>query len=78
MTGTMRTNAFLLGSSLVLWKGQKVKLIKATNLPSHPFGQRYFARPADGKWSDRIERREDDSILLDEEDIIFTPDSCER
>lgn len=56
--GVMLNDAHLLGTSLRLEKGQVVALVPATNIP----GGGFFAKPFDGKWSDGIERSEDNSI----------------
>lgn len=73
-TAIVKHSVTLLGTSLFLLHGTLVALTEATNLPPSSKGKRYFARPADGVWWDKIERNEDDSILLDEEDLIFTPE----
>ena len=64
----MATAVELLGTSLSLQKGQKVKLIRARNLP-YPQNGGYFASPADDKWSDGIEHNPDDSILINPGDL---------
>jgi len=63
--GIMRTDLHLLGTSLRLQAGQIVELTRAINLPQGG----YFARPADGKWSDRIDHDVSDSILLTTADL---------
>jgi hypothetical protein len=73
MIAEVKHSVSLLGTSLFLLHGTKVVLTEATNLPPGKNGKRYFARPADGIWWDKIERNEDDSILLEEEDLIFHP-----
>ena len=68
MTGIMANDVELLGTSLSLQKGQKVRLTYADNLP-YPQNRGYFASPADDKWSDGIEHNPDDSILINPGDL---------
>ena len=68
-TGTMRRSVNLTGTSLSLQKGQRVLLIEATNLPDVGY-TRYFASPLDGNWADGLEHSEEDSILLDPDDVL--------
>lgn len=75
MTGIMNTDIHLLGTSLKLQKGQKVTLCKPTNLPYFLMEKTYFACPIDGKWSDGIDRDNDSSILIHEEEFTFTPEN---
>jgi len=65
MTGTMVTDVRLLGTGLTLKAGTTVKLTAATNLPYVPVG--WFAAPLDDR--DDWLGGEDDSILLDHEDV---------
>lgn len=65
MQGVMKCNVELLGTSLKLQAGQRVRLTPATNLPQGG----YFAAPSDGKWSDGIERCPEDSILVTADDV---------
>lgn len=66
MLGTMLTDVILQSTSLRLQEGQRVHLTPTTNLPDK---SNYFARPADGKWSDGLDRDEADSILITPEDV---------
>ena len=68
MIGIMKTDVHLMATSLSLQAGQRVELSHARNIP----GGGFFARPADGVWSDGIDRDPYDSILLDSND--FTPE----
>jgi len=61
-TGIMQADVELLGTSLSLQKGQRVRLTEATNLP--PGRGKWFAAPLDGKWADGIDHGPDDSILI--------------
>ena len=65
--GIMRTDLHLLGTSLRLQAGQIVELTRAINLPQGG----YFARPADGKWSDGIDHNTSVSILLTTADLAL-------
>ena len=66
MIGIMKTDIKLIATSLALQAGQRVILYPAYNLPQGGF----FARPADGKWSDGLDHDVYDSILLGTEDFI--------
>jgi hypothetical protein len=66
--GIMTTDVILLGTSLKLEKGRRVQLTFASNQPEGG----WFARPADGKWSDGIEHGEQDSIHITENDFVFS------
>lgn len=69
MTGTMKTDVHLLGVyGMRLLKGQKVRLLKASNLP-YPLCQSFFAAPANGKWPDGVKRNDEDSILIDADEV---------
>ncbi len=70
-TAIMKETVRLLGTSLALEKGLLVRLTEANNLPQGG----YFARPANGYWSDNIERDKDDSILLDGSEFEFVYES---
>ncbi len=65
MLARMNTDVYLVGTGLKLRKGQLVDIWEASNLPQGG----YFARPADGRWSDRITRNSEDSIHVTENDI---------
>jgi len=67
MIGIMKTDIHLVSTSLKLQAGQRVKLWAACNLPQAG----YFARPADGKWSDGMNHSNDDSILLNDDDFTI-------
>lgn len=69
-TAIMTTDAKLLGTSLELHKGQVVQVTKATNLPADSTIM-WFARPADGNWSDGIDHNDDDSIGVGVDDLSF-------
>lgn len=66
MRGKMLATVSLTGTSLKLQQGQMVDLIPADfdYLPV-----KYYARPADGKWSDGIDHNPDDSIGLWSSDV---------
>ena len=67
--GTMTQTISLLGvPGMKLLKGQRVELIEPTNLPATK-KVRWFARPADGKWSDGVDRNPTHSILIDAGDV---------
>jgi hypothetical protein len=65
MYGKMKTDVYLLGTSLSLQKGDYVELTYACNLPQEGF----FARPNNGKWSDGLDHDPDDSILVHRTDF---------
>lgn len=62
VTGIMKKNVALLGTSLKLKEGEHVYLTFPSNQPD-PKGK-WFARPING-WSDGIERLDQHSILLE-------------
>ena len=66
--GTMKHDVHLLSTSLKLQAGQVVKLIRATNIPQG--GLMYYARPADGVWSDGVDHDDQHAILIDEKDLV--------
>lgn len=67
--GTMNQRVTLTGvHGMALEAGQRVRLIEPTNLPKTEAIQ-WFASPADGKWSDGVERNRDDSILIEHDDV---------
>ena len=79
MIGMMLTDVHLLGTSLKLQEGQTVSLTEAPNLPPRTDGKpQYFARPENGKWSDGIERNEEDSILIEADDVVVIHESPNR
>lgn len=67
--GTMRRSVNLTGTSLSLQRGQRVLLIEASNLPDVGY-TRYYASPLNGKWADGLEHSEEDSILLQPNDVL--------
>jgi len=69
-TAIMTTDAKLLGTSLELQKGQVVQVTEATNLPADST-TKWYARPANGKWSDGIDHNEEDSIGVYVDDLSF-------
>ena len=71
MYGRMNHRIELLGTSLALQSRQRVELTYASNLPDTGLGCGWFARPADGQWSDGIARGPDDSIHLTADDFTF-------
>jgi len=71
MTGTMTTTAKMLGvHGMQLEQGQKVQLTEPSNLPKE-YRHNWFARPLNGKWSDGVDRNEEDSILIDADDVTL-------
>jgi len=68
MFGIMNCRVKLEGTGLVLDEGERVVLTLATNLPDNGT-IRYFARPADGVWSDCVERSPEYSVLIDADDV---------
>lgn len=68
ITGTMRNDVYLLGTSLHLYENERVKLVPATNLPA-PDNKGFFASPVDGKWRDGVRRGPRDSIHINPEDV---------
>ena len=73
MRGIMRTDIDLLGTSLKLQKGQKV-LLRPVHESLGLFNPQiigYFARPADGKWSDGIDHDSSDAILIGPDDVCI-------
>ena len=68
MQAIMKTDIHLLGTSLKLQAGQRVHLTPATNMPPDS-DIKFFARPADGVWSDGMERNEDASIGVNYDDL---------
>ena len=68
LTGTMRTDVALLGTTLTLNKGQRVYLTFADNQPQDS-PDKWFARPLDGIWPDGFERSDEDSILVSRSDV---------
>lgn len=70
LTGTMKNIVGLAGvPGMRLEQGQRVRLVEATNLPDG-IGA-YFAAPLDGRWSDGVERSDDDSILVGFRDVTL-------
>ncbi len=67
MLARMKTDVHLVGTGLKLQRGQLVEVWEASNLPQGG----YFARPADGSWSDRIIHDGEDSIHVTENDITI-------
>ncbi len=70
MTGTMRIGIHLLGTSLRLNEGQRVRLTRATNQPGLARAG-YYAAPLDGEWSDGVNRPPEDSILITPDDVTL-------
>jgi len=57
---------------MALEEGQRVTLIPTDNLPDNSTFT-YFAAPADGKWSDGVDRNPDDSIAIEARDVEVEP-----
>lgn len=75
MFGVMKDCVKLVGvRGMQLEKGQVVKLRPSTNQPNI---NNFFASPADGKWSDGVERSDLDSILIEPSDLLQEYDLVE-
>lgn len=75
MFGVMKDCVKLVGvRGMQLEKGQVVKLRPSTNQPNKC---NFFASPADGKWSDGVERDGLDSILIEPSDLLQQHDLVE-
>ena len=71
MKAVMANSIVLLGTSLELLQRQIVTIVPATNQPNWSKTPRlFFARPVDEKWSDGLDHDRDDSILIDEYDLM--------
>lgn len=69
MHGTMKHEVSLAGViGMVLERGRRVRLVSAINLGNNG-NRRWYASPADGRWTDGVSRNPDDSIIVDEDDI---------
>lgn len=72
-TAVMATDIHLLGTPLKLQEGQTVEITVASNQPGYRDDNglvvKYFARPVNCVWSDGIERSDEDSILIDLDDL---------
>lgn len=72
--GTIQANIYLLGTNLQLYKGQRVVLEPATNLPEHS-PVKWYARPLPGECSDYW--GEDSSFPIDNFDVEVDDDAIE-
>jgi hypothetical protein len=69
VTGIMKERVTLAGVlGMALEPGQQVILTAANNIPNA--ANKWFARPLSGVWSDGVERSSEDSILIDEADLL--------